>query len=513
MRKVLAAIAFTSAVLLTTSCGALNPTDTGSTDVFTIVREDEPNSLDPKISTATAQTFIGVNVTESLVQIDPVTGETAPLLAESWTWDGANEWIVSLRQGVSFHDGSPFNADAVVANIERIMDPAEESTLTGVVSNLQSVTATDEYTVEMITAEPDPIFLRKTIAINYVAPTFADHDDEYFATNPIGTGPYILSDWNRGQSIDLEANEDYWDGAPSLKKIHVEFRAESSVRAAMVAAGEAQVATNLAPSDVASVPETIQQTTADVIGVRVDMKGPAEKDILKDVRLRMAMLYAIDMKTLTETVLDGVATPALGAQMIPPGSVGYNDTLKPWPYDPEKAKELIGELVADGFDPTIPIDLNYKGGMFPRQDEVIEVLLDSWSKAGLTNIVPTPSEGQAWIDGIYAIEPGVDHFDLTLSPSSTDVFDMGAFSPKYLECDGFASLSCDAKADELTKAAAQLQGEERDEAYQELADYLQEVVPFLGLASRVALHGTVEGIEWSPRPGSNIYFKEITWTP
>lgn len=517
MRKttVIGAVALSAVVLATSSCGLFSgPNPPAGTDsVFTIVRQDEPPNLDPKDSLLTAQTFVGKNVTESLVMIDPETGETAPLLAKSWEWDGANEWTVHLRDDVTFHDGSRFDADAVVANIERMIDPDEQSTVAGYISGLSKIEAIDDFTVRMVTAEPDPIFLRRTFVVNFVAPDFGGGDDDAFlAENLIGTGPYELAEWDRGQSMDFVANEDYWGEAPPIKNIHVLFRGESSVRASMIQAGEAQVATNLSPADAASVASTVQQTTADVITIRVDTKGPAEKAVLKELRFREALLYALDMDTITKTILAGIAIPALGAQVIPPNSVGYNDALAAWPYDPEKAKDLVQDLVADGFDPTIPIDFNYKVAAFPSQEELVEVLIDSWAAVGITGVFQSPAEGQAWVDGVFHIAPGEDHFDMMLGASSTEVFDMGEIT-RYLLCDGFASLACDETFDVMLKEAALLDGPERQAAYEAAAEYAQQVIQLIGLAPRLELHGTAEGVQWTPRPGSDIYFSDIVYNP
>jgi len=474
------------------------------------VRQDEPPTLDWKDITNEPQTFVSWSIMEGLTNKDPRSGKVLPVLAESWTWDKANTWTFKLRKGVKFHNGEPFNAEAVVYTFQRIADTAEAAQLAQHLLNMESVKALDDYTVEVRHKTPDPIFDARAQFLKIGAPKFSKENRDKLATTLIGTGPYKFVEWQKGQFFKMTANEDYWGEMPKIKDITVLYRAEPTVRAAMVRTGEADLAWTINPEDIPNVPKAVQYQDLRTICIRVDTTG--QNPALADARVRQAMLYAVDMKTVTETMFKNVAVQVKGNQQVAPAVLGYDPNMNPWPYDPDKAKKLLAEAKAAGVPIETPMTMIERGiGWFPRDNEFAEYLVNSWNKIGL-NVKLVVLESAAWVALLGAIKPEDKHADLLYMLHSVELMDYSHSADRFFYSNARFSLWKDQKTDEMLKAAAQLTGEERIKAYQEVAHYLKDKLPFFVFGSLIQTHGTNAKLQWTPRPDGVPTFWEMSFS-
>lgn len=167
------------------------------------------------------------NVTEPLIERDPTTGKLAPLLATKWEATGDKEWTFTLRKGVTFQDGTPFDAKAVAFAIDRAVNSDLGCDVEGQIFGDPDLTVdvVDDTTLVVTTEEPDPVLPLRMSFIEIGAPTDADKK----IRTPIDTGPYAIKKWDAGQKITLTRNKDYWGGAPAYKRAEYQWRSEGTV--------------------------------------------------------------------------------------------------------------------------------------------------------------------------------------------------------------------------------------------------------------------------------------------
>ncbi|MDA1101660.1 MAG: ABC transporter substrate-binding protein [Proteobacteria bacterium] len=336
------------------------------------------------------------NVFESLIDRDPVTSELIPQLATSWEQVDELRWRFQLRKGVVFHDGSPFNADAAAAAFNLVFDRDAKIDHRGEIatqygSGIETTAeVVNEYTIDLVTAEPDPILARRMFHFHIPSMAAKGVPDSLNET-PVGTGPYRFVEFVRGQHIILEANPDWWGltdpaagGAINFSRATFLFRPETSVRVSMVETGEANLSMNINPEDCQALNATdgtkcVGKGSADTIFVRFDANDPAS--IMTDLRVRQALAHALDWNLLLDTILLDIATPA--AQIVGPAVDGHLASLEAYAYDPDLSRSLLAEYVADGGQ-IVPVTFAFQQERFPRIRELADAMAAMWKEVGLT---------------------------------------------------------------------------------------------------------------------------------
>ncbi len=298
--------------------------------------------------------------------------EIVPELAVSWERVSDTEWIFYLRDGVTWHDGTPFTAEDVVFTVERTVKEGRISGRTsprkGLLDPVTDAVALDRLTVKLITAVPYPAliaFLPHHLIVpkHYVEAV----GDEFFAENPIGTGPFKFVRWDKGVQIVMERYENYYGGSPAIPPVgpakldRVIFRVlpETSTRVAALKAGEIHIATRI-PVDLIS--EIEADPNLRVMAVRGTRSAFLEMNVTRppfnDLRVRRAMAHAINVDAIIEHVLGGLATPI--PSIMSPDSPFYKD-LPRYPYDPARARALLVEAgYTQGFSITVDCTAPFK---------------------------------------------------------------------------------------------------------------------------------------------------------
>jgi peptide/nickel transport system substrate-binding protein len=466
--------------------------------------EGEPeNGLMPKMACSLITDFTSRNIYESLTAIDN-DGKIVGVLAESWQQTGPTTWRFKLRQGVKFHNGEPFNADAVVATVDHELNPQNTpGRCNGDYSTLAfPATKVDEYTVDLTTSAPDPILPNKLIKFK-IAPTqwLKSTSEDQMGITAIGTGPYSLAEWQRGSQILLKANPDYWGShKPSIAEVKIIPRKEASVRASMVQAGEAHLAFSIPPEQAKQMPKSVVEKTTEMVGIRLNTEHPT----LKDIRVRQAIAYSIDTNALMEAFYPGFATPANG-QMVRQASFGSNPNLKPYPVDPAKAKQLVQEAGAVG----APLELIIREANFAKITELGEAITNSVSAATGLKMTPRNMEASQWRESLFAVKPGEKRSDTFMTAASNPTFDSSRVLDAYYGCKGRFSHFCDEAFTQKMDQASAASGEERRKLYQELWQTAYDnywVLPLLGLDY---VHGSSAKVVWTPRIDNNWLFVEM----
>ncbi|PPE79364.1 peptide ABC transporter substrate-binding protein [Kaistia algarum] len=404
---------------------------------------------------------ISENVNEMLVEFDYVNGGLKPRLATGWSQIDADTWEFKLRPGVKWHDGSDFTAKDVQFTIER-NKKAELSCETGgkyFGGTDFSFEIPDEHTIRITTNPAQPILplLMTVMPVESAAATPPDQ----FTRSPVGTGPYVFSDWKVGQSITLTRNPNYWGDQPKVEKATYLFRSDSAVAAAMVDTGEADIVPSIALQDATNPKTDISYPNSETTSLRIDTRTAP----LNDRRVREALNLAIDRQAMLGTLFP--ASAQVATHLVVPTTIGYNKDVPVWPYDPAKAKALIAEAKADGVPVDTQIRIIGRNGQYPNATEAMEAIMAMLQDVGF-NVKLDMYDVSVWNN--YFVSPFVADAGPTLTQSQHDnatgdpVFT--AFV-KYAST-GTHSMLRDPEVDALIAKATAATGEERTKLWQEL---------------------------------------------
>ena len=408
----------------------------------------EPPGLDPTAGAATAIAEITLyNIYETLTKITS-DSRTVPLLAQSWTVSpDLKTWTFRLKQGVSFHNGEPFNAAAVKYSFERAADKASTNKDKAVYANIASIDTPDAATVvlNLKNGNPDLLFqLGQATAVIVEPKSVAGN-----ATQPVGTGPYRLEAWNKGSSVTLAR----WDGHRDakdvkLRRVTMRFISDPAAQVAALLSGDVDAfpRVSAAPSLGAFRANKKFQVLVGGSRAKTIVAINNKRKPLDDVRVRRAIAAAIDRKSVIEGAADGFGIP-IGSYYTP-GAPGYIDLTAMNAYDPAKARALLHQAGVQ-----LPLELTMKLPPTPyaRQGgEVIAAMLDKVGiKVKMENI-----EWAQWLSGVYKDKA----YDLTVI-AHVEPLDFGNFSrpgyywgyesPQFNEL--WAKIQATAKADERNK--------------------------------------------------------------
>ncbi len=372
---------FTLALVITVGLGAFAFAQGTPPTTVTIALTDDPPSGDPHKTRGANGGHLLFNLYDGLVAMSGDMMSITPALATSWEQVDDLSWRFHLRPGVTFHNGEPFNGEAVRYSIERLLDPNAVRFNTDF-RDFGQVDVVDDLTVIIHTNNPDPNFLPKLANLHFVPPVYAASvGEEEFSAHPVGTGPYRFVEWILGQRLVLEANDDYWGGRPSVDRLVFRPIPEASTRLAELQAGTVDIITHLNYDAIPLLDRDANlraeaNTGRRTVFMHMDhLNGAAP---LQDVRVRQAMAYAIDRQLLIETVLNGYGTPL--ATIFRPDMFGYSADFQPYPFDPDKARQLLAEAgYADGFD----IRFMTSDGIINKGVEVAEALASMLGDVGI----------------------------------------------------------------------------------------------------------------------------------
>ena len=385
-------------------------------DAVVLAMTLEPPGLDPTAGAASAiAEIVQYNVFETLTKINS-DGTVSPLLAEKWEVSpDLKTYTFTLRKGVKFQNGEPFNANAVKFSFERAGGEKSTNKDKRTFAMMDRVAVIDDYTVVILNKQLDPdfLFLMGQATAIIVEPKSADTN----ATKPIGTGPYQLSAWAKGSSVTLSK----WDGyrsaaAIKMKKVTFRFISDPAAQVAALLAGDVDAFPRVTPR---SVPQfkTNPKFQVVVSGSRAKtiLAINNKKKPLDDVRVRRAICAAIDRKAVIDGAGDGYGAP-IGSHYVP-GAFGYVDTTGINPFNVDKAKALLAEA---GVKTPLTLSLVLPPPPYARQGG--EVIAAQLAKIGIVAKIENVEWAQ-WLSGTYTNK----NYDLTII-SHVEPFDLGNYA-------------------------------------------------------------------------------------
>jgi peptide/nickel transport system substrate-binding protein len=380
-----------AAVALGALAGSAEAQKRGGT--LTIVRPTDPVSLDPQLETTAPGAWVYYNLLESLVTLDEKM-QLQPKLATAWEVMSPTKVRFKLRPGVKFHDGTPFNAAAVKLTLERALKgnpPARWASLAGPLAGAEVV---DDLTVDVMTREPYGPTLR-TMAMAYVgivSPTAVQKLGADFSRAPVGTGPFKFVEWKTNTHVIIERNPDYWGDKALLDRVVFKVVPEEGARMIALQTGDADMVLLPSPAQLPALRRDPKYAVHEVIGGRVVFVGMnAGLPPLDDPRVRTALLYAVDRKSILDNIMEGSAIPARG--VLAPGVFGFKDMQldQHFPFDRARAKALLAQA---GWTPGPDGILQKNGqrlsltwiaarGRYPKDGEITEAVQQMLKEVGI----------------------------------------------------------------------------------------------------------------------------------
>ncbi len=394
-RTAIAALASTAALLGASACSAGSSADTSeSDDSVSLAFTAEPANLDFTTSDGTAIPQVLMdNVYEGLVRLNQQ-GEIVPSLAKSWTVsEDRRTYEFKLQDDATFSNGSKFTAQDVKFSIERVQSKAWTISLKSYMDPVDRVEVVSPDTVRVVLSEPSNNWLFNMTT--RVGAMFDPSGVSDLATKPVGTGPYELDEWNRGDSIVLRRRDDYWGPAPEMKTVTFNyFQDATSASNALLSEGVDVIANYQALDALAQFRgddrfEVSEGTTnGEVVLAMNNAAGP-----LQDIRLRKAVMYAVDRRALLEATSNGMGQ--LIGSMVPPTDPWYEDLSGAYPHDPQRARQLVNQV--DGG----PIRLRLRVANLPYAMAAAQVVKSDLAEVGINAVIQPLEFPAAWLQQVF----------------------------------------------------------------------------------------------------------------
>ncbi|RMF86852.1 MAG: hypothetical protein D6736_14155 [Nitrospinota bacterium] len=498
---------FIAALVLMPKTAPAQPTGT-----ITIALGTEPTTLDPQLRDEGPLRYTMNQVYEGLVARHPRTMAIIPELAERWELVNNTTWRFYLRKGVQFQDGEPFNAEVAAFAFNRAVNPEYASQYSSYWVGFKEARVVDEYTVDILTSQPVPNLLGGLYFMKIVPKKWVEANPDRILTEANGTGPYKLVRFTKGDRMILTANPTWWGDWTTLpaKDVVFLFRPEEGVRVAAVKAGEADMAAHLGGEIARLAPKFVHKPVLEVFLIRLNYKTKSCA-WLNDVEVRKALNYAIDRKGIRESLFQGMASPSYGQpflEVIP----GFNKELKDYPYDLDKAREIIKKKGLVGKE----IELLGLEGRWVKDRELTEVLASQLSLSGL-KVRPRIVEYRTWLDNLFGVSSKEEAVRervpcLQLTNHSNEAMDPDRTLSFYIWDKGRGSGKPRVPAiDELIETnRSELDPEKRAATYARILKMLyDDAHAYVALLAADVVHGLSERLEWEPRLDDLILVKEM----
>ncbi len=411
--------------------------------------------------------------------------ELKPELATGYTALSDTEWEITLHQDVVFHDGTPFNADAVIYSLNRVLDPSNSRSAE--YSFIKEIRKTGEYTIVIETNDVYTPLIASLVdpIMSIVSPNIVDVDKQ-----PVGTGPFVFSSFESGASLDVVKNENYWGGDVWLDKVYTTYIPDATSRTLLIKSGDADVVRDILPSEYNAVSNASYTHVESKAMLRTYFVYMNEnKEPFNDVRVRQAFSYAVNRQEIVDTALEGVGgIPAVGPFSYS-SPWNANNEIEDYAYDKEKALALFaeagilpgddGKLYYNGEPFTIEITTYFKRAAIPP---TLEVIAAEYEDLGIT-VTTRIMESSAIKSDVAA-----GNYDMTIAAWST----MPTGDPDYFLSRMFLSTASYAstwlhysnpEVDELIlEASTTFDQNERAELYDEIQNITQNDAGLINVA-------------------------------
>lgn len=460
---------------------------------LTIAQGIDADTLDPQATSSSAVWSITLNIFDTLITRDGE-GKLRPALATSWRSLDDTTWEVKLRPNVKFHDGEPLDAAAVKFSLMRALDPGVKSVFASSLNTIARVEAVDSLTVRIVTKAPDPILPSRLCMQQgqILPPKYAtEQGARGLARKPVGAGPYRFLSWEKDEAITLEAVPDHWR-APKIARVVFKPIPEGASRVAALKTGAVDITAHVPPVDFPGI-----QTGEKTFGIEVTSNRAFLLNLdtlnfkpFQDRRVRQALNYAVDKQAIVKNTLGGHGR--LIATSVIPEAFGHNPNIKPYPYDPDRARKLLAEAgYAGGFE----VGYDTTIGRYPQDKEIAEVVGGQLARVGI-KVNVQGFEWGAFYDGVKAKKRAPIH-DIGMS---TELFDADNTFSLHFKAGTIWSRWNNPEFDRLVQAArTTLDQKARQDALWKASQIQHDEAPMIFLHQISYLYGVSRRVKgWQP---------------
>jgi peptide/nickel transport system substrate-binding protein len=441
---------------------------------------------------------------ETLFHLDPKTGNLVPNLATSFEVKEPTLWEFKLRRDVLFHDGTKMTAADVKYSIEQIIDPANHSPHFSQLASVEKIDTPDDFTVMIRTKAPDPLLSRRMQPIGGTGRVFiiskaygTSHSPQQVNDQPMGTGPYRLTAWRKGQSVTLTRNTRYWGRMPDAEEGIFTFITENGTRVNALLRGEVDVIQRVPIPDVARIEKSPDATIASdphglVHTVLLNMLQPP----FDDINVRKAFAHALDLKTIIGSLL-GKYGRVLGVPMGP-GVVQFDKSIAPYAYDPDQSRKLLAGRA--------PINLSTytSDGRYVNDREIYQAMNAQLDAVGF-KISPRPMEWGRLISMISHRSAG-PFYIVGWDFGEADASKMNSF----LMSTSPVSVTRDADYDRLAMAGnAEMNPAARTKIWKEAQQVIHDHYLVGGVWEAASIYGVSKKFDYTPEFGENLDLASI----
>jgi len=473
----------------------------------TISQPADATTMDPGRSTQVLTVNYFANLYDTLTRWD-ASLKLQPALATAWKSVNETTWDVTLRSGVKFHDGTPLTAEDVKACYDRILTPGK-TVVTAGFATIEAVQVTGPTALRIVTKKPDPLIpVRMAQMGGYIYPARLATDDgvKELARKPVGSGPYRFVEWVKDDRLVMEANRGWWgwEGKPpAVDRLVWKPIPDDFARLSALQRNEVDVITNVPPDQMKIVRALTVPATRTVAFAMNATQPP-----LADKRVRQALHYAMDIQSIVKNLYAGQGRPMSGG--VADTDFGYNAALKPYPYDPERARKLLAEA---GFAGGIDVTLMAGSGTMVSDKQLLEAIADMWSKVGIRAKVDMMemANRQKMVNERALPPNGL----LLINPQST-LLDADGSLWRLLHPTGLngkywiGSQPGQRFHDLMEQARYTLDTKKRRDLYTDATRLVHEDKPWLELFQEVVIYGVSKRVTLKPRADYRLLAAELT---
>ncbi len=508
-----------SVIVLGLAAAALSIAPAQAADKPVVVLQNaEPVSLDPMFTQADANMVLSIH--ETLFRLDNA-GKVVPAVAESIKMIDPLNWQIKIRPGLTFHNGEPINADAAVFTFDRAkkLFAAGKGDLTFALGALKydRMEKIDDLTVRLVMTEPDPIITSHMVnpELSILPPKYySENPPEKVAFAPVGAGGYKFVSYKAGQGLVLKAFDKYRLGKPPVDDVIVKAVPETATRISELKAGSADL--------MVGVPADLKPSLEKTPGVKV-IVAPSYRRLfvaikqgrhpaLADVRVRQAMNYAVNCEEIAASLLGGMAKCNIDLVNTP-----YNNpALKPFGYDPAKAKKLLDEagwvVGKDGIRAKdgvrLALEMDTTNGSYLMDKEIAQVMAESWKEVGIEikdlRVIDNAISAQ------LRAKQGAGYRDLMNSSSGPDYTCQGDLLLVQKNSGSNRMSWVDEKFETMFKAFNQEFDESKWQAMcYEAEAYVAQQAPVIWMFTEPTLYGVSDRLTYEARPDGRVYLNLV----
>ncbi len=404
-------------------------------------------------------------------------------------------WELELvDDNIQFHNGEVLTSEHFKALIDWNLDEENESHHHERLNTIEEVEIIDDQTFRLHTTAPTPILPQRLVAVEPISlEHWEEVGDDGITSDPVGTGPFIFNEWVRDEHLLLDRNPDYWKHDVQVDQVEFRYIPEFSSRLAAMLAGEIEIVKDVPVDDVPRVEDNDDVRIESVASSRVNyvaLVNNREGSVFEDVRVRQAINYAVDVDAIIDGIFQGEATKMAGA--LSEANANVNLDIEPYPYDPDRALELLEEA---GIDPNeLEITMDAPQGRYPMDTDAAQAIAAELGRIGITVNVQF-NEWGTHLDKIVNRETG-DMFYLGWGPALEA---QGTIQELFVEDRTYSGFGEPELTERINEAIQIVDPDAAQAEWDEIQEIIHEQAGWLFLWQQHDIYAVANHVEWSPR--------------